>query len=34
MQCLEVNGAVQPLYGSLGFKGLMKTVCEPEDGPA
>jgi hypothetical protein len=22
MQCLEVNGAVRPLYGSLGVKGL------------
>jgi hypothetical protein len=24
MQRLEVSGAVRPLYGSLGFKGLMK----------
>ena len=23
MQCLEVSGAVRPLYGSLGVKGLM-----------
>ena len=26
MQCFEVSGAVRPLYGSLGFKGL-RDVC-------
>jgi len=26
MQRLEVSGAVRPLYGSLGVKGLMKTT--------
>jgi len=31
MQCLEVSGAVLPLYGSLGFKGLMNydRACFP-----
>jgi len=32
MQRLEVRGAVRPLYGSLGFKGLVKrkdpAVCQ------
>jgi hypothetical protein len=28
MQRLEVSGAVRPLYGSLGFKGLRKAACQ------
>ena len=28
MQRLEVSGAVRPLYGSLGYKGLTETITE------
>ena len=28
MERLEVSGAVRPLYGSLGFKGLRKAACQ------
>ena len=27
MQCLEISGAVQPLYGSLGVKGLSNVTA-------
>jgi hypothetical protein len=30
MQRLEVSGAVQPLYGSLGVKGLIKVIIRSE----
>ena len=29
MRCLEVSGAVRPIYGSLGFKGLITNENIP-----
>ena len=34
MQSLEVSGAVRPIYGSLGVKGLAQPVLKPDAAPS